>query len=169
MPGWTRSSADAELQLLDLYPTLNELCHLTPRHGLEGHSLVPQLKDANAPRPWLAITTHNRGSHSIRSVRWRYIRYADGTEELYDHRDDPHEWQNVASDSRLSDVKREHSRWLPGHEAKPVPGSAIRFLNRDDGIWYWERQPIVPGKGFKKRVEIKKSGDAAKPGRNENQ
>ena len=80
---------------------LIELCGLTPRHGLDGHSLVPQLKDANAPRPWPAITTHNRGSHSVRSERWRYIRYADGTEELYDHRDDPHEWKNLANDPRL--------------------------------------------------------------------
>jgi choline-sulfatase len=73
-------------------------------------SVVPQLKDANAPRPWPAITTHHRGSHSVRSERWRYIRYADGTEELYDHRDDPHEWKSVANDSRLADVKGKHSR-----------------------------------------------------------
>ena len=151
-------------ELLDLYPTLIELCGLTPRHGLEGHSLVPQLKDANAPRPWPAITTHNRGSHSVRSERWRYIRYADGTEELYDHRDDPHEWKNLANDSRLLEVKREHARWLPAHEATPAPGSATRFLNRDEGIWYWERQPIVPGEGFKKRVDTKKSAAAAERG-----
>ena len=117
-------------ELLDLYPTLVELCGLPPRDGLDGHSLVPQLKDANAPRPWPAITTHNRGSHSVRSERWRYIRYADGTEELYDHRDDPHEWNNLANDPRFADVKRDHSRWLPAHEAQPAPGSATRFLNR---------------------------------------
>jgi choline-sulfatase len=152
------------VELLDLFPTLIELCGLTPRDALDGHSLVPQLKDANAPRPWPAITTHNRGSHSVRSERWRYIRYADGTEELYDHRDDPHEWKNVANDSRVADVKGEHSRWLPAHDAKPAPGSATRFLTRDDGIWYWERQPIVPGEGFKKRVETKKSGEAVKKG-----
>jgi hypothetical protein len=70
----------------------------------------------------------------------------------------------VTNDSRLADVKGEHSRWLPAHDAKPAPGSATRFLTRDDGIWYWERQPIVPGEGFKKRVETKKSGEAVKKG-----
>ena len=59
-------------------------------------------------RPWPAITTHNRGNHSVRSERWRYIRYADGTEELYDHRNDPHEWKNLASDPRLAEVKRKY-------------------------------------------------------------
>jgi choline-sulfatase len=139
-------------ELLDMYPTLIELCGLTPRQGLEGHSLVPQLKDASAPRPWPAITTHNRGNHSVRSDRWRYIRYADGTEELYDHSIDSQEWKNLANDPRFLEVKREHSRWLPAHEATPAPGSAIRFLNRDEeGIWYWEGKPIVPGEGFEEK------------------
>jgi arylsulfatase A-like enzyme len=137
-------------ELLDLYPTLIELCGLAPRYGLEGHSLVPQLKDASAPRPWPAMTTHNRGNHSVRSERWRYIRYADGTEELYDHGVDPREWKNLASDPQYLDVKREHARWLPAREATPAPGSAVRFLSRDEeGIWYWEGRPIVPGEGFR--------------------
>jgi hypothetical protein len=70
----------------------------------------------------------------------------------------------MANDSRFLDIKREHSRWLPAHEAKRAPGSATRFLNGDDGIWYWERQPIVPGEGFKKGGETKKSGAAVNKG-----
>jgi choline-sulfatase len=140
------------VELLDIYPTLIELCGLAPRDSLEGHSLVPQLRDANAPRAWPAITTHNRGNHSVRSKRWRYIRYADGTEELYDHSVDSQEWKNLANDPQYLEIKREHLRWLPAHEAAPAPGSAIRFLNRDEeGIWYWEGQPIVPGEGFKEK------------------
>lgn len=71
-------------ELLDMYPTLVELCGLPPTSGLEGHSLVPQLKDATAKRRWPALTTHNPGNHSVRTERWRYIRYANGAEELYD-------------------------------------------------------------------------------------
>ncbi len=139
------STCTQPVELLDLYPTLVALCGLPVRNGLDGHSLVPQLAEPSAPRPWPAITTHNRGNHTVRSQRWRYIRYADGTEELYDHRVDPNEWTNLASDPRFADIKHDHARWLPVSEAQPAPGSAVRFLNRQEGILYWEGEPIVPG------------------------
>jgi arylsulfatase A-like enzyme len=131
-------------ELLDLYPTLVELCGLSERDGLEGHSLAPQLKDAEAARSWPAITTHNQGNHTVRSERWRYIRYADGSEELYDHQTDPHEWTNLARDAKWAEVLREHARWLPKVNADPVPGSAVRLLVKKDGVWLWEGKPIVP-------------------------
>ena len=139
------STCGRPVELLDLYPTLIELCGLPPRHDLEGHSLVPQLKNPDAPRPWPAVTTHNPGNHSVRSERWRFIRYADGSEELYDHRDDPNEWTNRAHDPALAEIRRELARWLPTREASPAPGSFSRLLDREDGLWYWENQPIVPG------------------------
>lgn len=129
-------------ELLDLYPTLIDLCVLKPRQGLEGHSLMPQLKDAQAKRESPAITTHNHNNHSVRSEVWRYIRYADGSEELYDHRTDPHEWTNLAKDRRYAEVLRQHSRWLPKVNTPPVPGSAVRLLELKDGVWYWEGKPI---------------------------
>lgn len=131
-------------ELLDLYPTLVELCGLAPREGLEGHSLAPQLKDPDAPRPWPAITTHNQGNHGVRSEHWRYIRYADGSEELYDYRADPNEWTNLAKDPRYAEVVREHARWLPKTDAPPAPGSAHRVLVKVDGVWHWEGKPIDP-------------------------
>ena len=68
--------------MLDLYPTLTDLCGLPARDGLEGHSLRPLLKDAKAERPWPALTTHGPGNHAVRTEQLRYIRYADGSEEL---------------------------------------------------------------------------------------
>ncbi len=68
--------------MLDLYPTLVDMAGLPEKEGLQGHSLVPQLKDPDAGRRWPAITTHNQGNHTIRTERWRYIRYANGSEEL---------------------------------------------------------------------------------------
>lgn len=131
-------------ELLDLYPTLVELCGLPAREGLEGHSLVPQLKDADAPREWPAITTANQGNHAVRSERWRYIRYADGSEELYDRQADPNEWTNLAKDPRHAGVVRDHARWLPRVDAPAAPGSAHRVLTREGGRWVWEGKPIVP-------------------------
>ena len=60
----------------------------------------------------------DRDDHAVRTERWRYIRYADGSEELYDHDRDPDEWTNVAKDH--PDVIQQHRAWLPNEEAEPV-------------------------------------------------
>ncbi len=146
-PGVTAGAATSRpAELLDLYPTLIELCGLPPRDGLEGHSLVPQLRDARAERPWPAITSHNQGNHTIRSERWRYIRYADLSEELYDMERDPNEWQNLAGRAEYDEVLAEHRRWLPQRDVAPAPGSAHRVLTYDPQTReaVWEGQRIDP-------------------------
>jgi len=145
-PGVAAEGRCAEpVELLDLYPTLVDLVDLTPPPDLEGHSLAPQLRDAHAERTWPAITTSNRGNHAVRSRDWRYIRYADGSEELYDHRADPNEWTNLAGDPAHAETLRSHARWLPSRDAPAVPGSALRVLIREGDGWLWEGKPIVPG------------------------
>jgi len=99
--------------LLDIYPTLSELCGLTQRTVWEGASLTPLLENPRAEWERPALTTHGRNNHSVRSERWRYIRYADGTEELYDHANEPLEWTNLAGQSRFADIKAEPANWLP--------------------------------------------------------
>ena len=84
------------VSLIDLYPTLAELASLNSPADLDGESLVPLLKDPDAPRSTPAMTTRQGKHHAIRTDRWRYIRYADGSEELYDHAVDPMEWKNLA-------------------------------------------------------------------------
>ncbi len=74
------------VNLMDLYPTLIDLCGLPRKDGLEGMSLTPLLSNPSAHWDRPSVTTYLRGNHSVRSERWRYIRYSDGTEELYDHR-----------------------------------------------------------------------------------
>jgi choline-sulfatase len=126
-------------ELLDIYPTLVELAALPQRNDLEGISLVPQLKDAAATRERPAITSHNQGNHGIRSERWRYIRYADGTEELYDMIKDPQEWHNIVSQPENAAVVAEHRKWLPKVDMPPAPNSASRVLTydktTDEAIW----------------------------------
>jgi choline-sulfatase len=127
-------------ELLDIYPTLIELCGLSTRNDLEGLSLLPQLKEATTIRQRPAVTSHNQGNHGIRSERWRYIQYADGSEELYDLSNDPHEWQNVASVEANRKIIQEHRRWLPVIDIPPAMGSAQRILtyNRDTDEAVWE-------------------------------
>jgi hypothetical protein len=108
----------------------------------EGISLGPQLKDASALRERPAITSHNQGNFGIRTERWRYIRYADGSEELYDMQADPQEWNNLATQRR--EVCAEIARWLPKHDAGPALGSAARILTVYDKTPVWEGQPIRP-------------------------
>ncbi len=129
-------------ELLDIYPTLVDLCGLPARDGLEGHSLLPQLKNTQSPRSWPAITTHNIGNHAIRTDRWRYIQYADHSEELYDLQTDPHEWTNLITNPSFSNVKKDLARWLPTKNSPPVPGSEGRVLMQTNGIWLWEGNPI---------------------------
>ncbi|MDB5344375.1 MAG: betC 2 [Schlesneria sp.] len=131
-------------ELLDMYPTLCELCHLPPRTDLEGISLVPQLKAAETWRERPAITSHNRGNHAVRSQQWRYIRYADGTEELYDMKADPREWTNLAGLPVYREVIAEHRRWLPKVDVAPAKGSAQRVLtyDRETDVAIWEGKSI---------------------------
>ena len=132
-------------ELLDIYPTLLDLAGLPPNAALEGHSLVPQLRDAATDRPWPAITTHNHDNHGVRSEHWRYIRYADGSEELYDHRKDPNEWTNVAADPANAAIIAEHRKWIPTVSRKPAPGSAHRILIYENGKVNWEGEDVPEG------------------------
>lgn len=142
-PGVARGAKCTQpAELLDIYPTLVELCGLPPVRGLEGHSLLPQLRNPKAKRPWPAITTHNQNNHAVRSEHWRYIRYADGSQELYDLRRDPNEWTNRVHEPKLARTLREHARWLPQINAPPALGSAHRVLTQTNGVWYWEGQVI---------------------------
>jgi arylsulfatase A-like enzyme len=103
--------------LIDLFPTLNELCTLPAISALDGISLVPLLKDPAQVWDKPALTTHGQGNHALRTERWRYIRYADGGEELYDHTNDPNEWHNLALKPEFESVKTELSKSLPMTDA----------------------------------------------------
>ncbi len=122
-PGRAPAGARCErtVSLIDLYPTLIDLCSLPPRDGLEGRSIAPLVADPAAARAEPALTTHGRGHHAVRTDRWRYIRYADGGEELYDHEADPREWTNLAGDPATAEVRRELAAWLPKSDAPDAP------------------------------------------------
>jgi arylsulfatase A-like enzyme len=132
---------------LDLFPTLAELAQVSVPGGRDGESLVSQFADQPVPDVSPAVTTHNPGNHAVRSDRWRYIRYADGSEELYDHRADPNEWTNLAGKKEYDEVIRHHRPWIPVLEKSHVSGSAGRILSYDSktGIATWEGKEIPAG------------------------
>lgn len=100
-PGLPRGQrCDQPVELLSIYPTLTELTEIPANATLEGRSLTGLLRDADTTWPHAALTTHGRNNHSVRTKQFRYIRYHDGTEELYDHANDHHEWKNLATADR---------------------------------------------------------------------
>ena len=109
--------------LMDVFPTLVDLAGLPEKDGLDGRSLVPLLKNPAAEWDHHAITTYDFSEYSIRTERWRYIRYIDGSEELYDHHNDPEEWTNLAADPGFAAVKNEMAARIPRNPAPLVATS----------------------------------------------
>ena len=94
--------------LIDIYPTLLDLAGLKadPKH--EGNSLKALTQNANADWPHMARTSFGKGNYAIKSERYRYIRYNDGSEEFYDHSKDPHEWTNLAGNPEVKVLMEKH-------------------------------------------------------------
>jgi arylsulfatase A-like enzyme len=113
VPGGSKGRSARPVELLSIYPTLIDLCGLAANGDLEGASLRPLLKDPNGPWEHVAVTTLGQGNHALRDERWRYIRYADGTQELYDHENDPDEWTNLAGSPDLTEVIARLKTHLP--------------------------------------------------------
>jgi len=125
VPGLTRpgSVCTRPVDCMTIYPTLMEVCGLpTPAH-VQGTSIRGLLADPGAERPEPAVMTHKFRNHAVRTAQWRYIRYANGDEELYDEREDPHEWTNLAGDPRHAAVKTALAALLPQVD-QPDIGSA---------------------------------------------
>jgi iduronate 2-sulfatase len=123
VPGVTKpnSVCARTVDFMSIYPTLCDLCGLEKPEHVEGVSVRPLLAEPAAAWDRPALTTHGFQNHAVRSEKWRYIRYADGGEELYDEVKDPLEWKNLAGDPQYNDVKSELARWLPTKNV-PTPG-----------------------------------------------
>jgi len=119
LPEGTTPGARVErvTSLMDIFPTLVDLAGLPAKKGLDGRSLTPLLRDPETPWDYPAITTYDFDEFSIRTEDFRYIKYIDGGEELYDHRTDREEWVNLADNPDYADIKDE----LIGH----IPTDAV--------------------------------------------
>ncbi|HEC41475.1 MAG TPA: DUF4976 domain-containing protein [Bacteroides sp.] len=123
------------VSLLDIYPTLTALCGLPDNPALEGNSLVPLLENPDKEWPHKVLSVWRYKNYGVRSERYHYIHYRDGTEELYDHMNDPGEHNNLAGNPEFAGVIEDHKKSLPLKEALPA------------GTSEWT------GDGYEKRIE----------------
>ena len=139
VPGLTPDGAVSKrfVSLLDIYPTLAELCGLKAPDYLDGRSLVPLLKDPDAEWESTAITglTNKKEPEyaylSIRNEEGRYIRYINGQEEFYDTNKDPHEWTNLIDDPEYASLINKMRKLIPGtSEAEPPLPTSLRLKGR---------------------------------------
>lgn len=101
------------VQLLDIYPTLLELSNLKADHKHEGNSLVPLLRNMEAEWPHFARSCFGPGNYAIMSERYHFIQYNDGSEEFYDHNNDPEEWHNAIDNKAYANIIEKHRAQLP--------------------------------------------------------
>ena len=114
------------VSLLDLYPTLVRMCGLPENPSNEGNDLSPLLDDPDAAWQHAAVTTYGPNNHAVKTERYRYIRYEDGSEELYDHEQDGNEWTNLADDAAYREIKARLAGYLPNENASWSPVSSYR-------------------------------------------
>ncbi len=132
VPGVTHANTvcDRTVDFMSIYPTLTDVCGITTPSHIEGRSILALLKDPKARWGEPALTTYGFKNHAVRSEDWRYIRYENGDEELYDERVDPYEWTNLAGDSKHAGVKAELSKRLPTLDKREVEPRAPRAVRK---------------------------------------
>ena len=83
--------------------------------------MVPQLESPGRERKVASVTTHGKDKHAVRLRNWRYIQYDDGSEELYNLKEDPEEWTNLAADPEYESIISELKTHLPEVNVDPIP------------------------------------------------
>jgi arylsulfatase A-like enzyme len=109
---------DSPVDLMTIYPTLCQLAGVAVPGHVQGKSAVPLLENPTAEWNEPAVMTHGYENHAVRLGPWRYIRYRDGSEELYNHTSDPYEWTNLAGTPAAADIIPQLRSALPVEAVK---------------------------------------------------
>ena len=125
VPGVTQAGrkSEAVVNLLDMYPTLVELCGLPVNPENEGRSFAPALRDPNLAWNRPTLTTYNCGNHSVTDGRYRFTYYGGkgGAVELYDHSVDPLEHRNLAALPEHQEIIGRLRAEMPKHDEPDAP------------------------------------------------
>jgi arylsulfatase A-like enzyme len=138
-------TTNVSVSLIDMYPTFVELCELPQtKQKLEGTSIASTLTDPDKAEDRSIFLPHmHPGEYAIINRDWRYIRYGEDGEELYDLRKDPNEWNNLAEENKYAEVKNRLASFAPQEfapQAKKLNAKKDLFVK--DGSYKW-----IPGKG----------------------
>jgi arylsulfatase A-like enzyme len=159
-PGISKAGhqSDHGVSLIDIYPTLVDLCGIeTPPQELDGTTLRPLLENPSAHWEKPTLTTFGQNNHALRTDRWRYIRWSDGSEELYDHHSDPHEWYNLADKQQGARVKARLSGYFPKTNVRAVRSdhaSPVTLTPKSSSRFFSSVQPTIAGKGIRIEATI---------------
>ena len=132
VPGMTsRQDCSRLVNLIDLYPTLIDLCGLPAKPEIDGRSIAPLLRNPKTPWPYPSITVNGEGNASVRDERWYFIRYRDGVEEFYDMERDPMQWTNLAA-SKNPEIRSQKSRLAASFPASFAPDVVSNKKDKGD-------------------------------------
>ena len=112
-PGVQQQVISDPVGLIDIYPTMLDMLELPANPENAGRSLAPVLTEGVPLPPQPQVSVYGEGNFAVIDRRYRYIRYADGSEELYDHETDPMEWHNIAGRADMADVKQRLAAYIP--------------------------------------------------------
>jgi arylsulfatase A-like enzyme len=135
------AKVESTVSLIDIYPTFIELCKLPLVNQLDGVSLVPTLQKPSKAIDRNVLLPHlERGSFAIINMNWKYIRYYDGGEELYNLHEDPNEWFNLAKEGKYQSIITELRKAAPPVFAPSVtPRSNLKLVIEGDSF-HWEKR-----------------------------
>jgi len=128
---------ESTVGLIDLYPTLMELCHLPNPHQMDGKSLVPELMNTDYKDRDLFIPYHLKGSYAVVNDNFRYIHYNNGGEEFYNVKEDQNEWNNLIGDEKYRSIIDKMKQAVPEFRKPATPKKSLNLVFEEEG-YHWE-------------------------------
>ncbi|MCG8582618.1 MAG: sulfatase [Bacteroidales bacterium] len=146
------------VSLLDIYPTLADMCQLKGVENYSGESIEQQLKKPSRVKERAVLTANKKGDAiSVYTNEWHYINYGSGkAEELYNANDDKHEWYNLANDEAYASVLEEMRAHIPTDMAKPATGREHIRMVFEGESFYWREKTEKEKQAYRNRERMKK-------------